>query len=307
VIVSSIWNMNVYKYLIIAGVCLTVFVVVCLIASVAYTFSIKNSILPDLYEMPFHIESINGDGPTELGTMPLTIYHSWHSNKVPTKMRENIHRLLDMNPEFDYYLYSDEACRRFIEMNYTEEVVSAFNALKPGAYKSDLWRYCILYKRGGVYIDIKFYSLVPLIDIIKESPVIFTRDMPTCNNMKYRTGIYNAFMVSPPKNEVFKKCIDEIVESCKLKLYRSNSLDITGPCHLMRMVRANDTSLHIEKLPMYHGYDPNVIFSLFSPQARVYYKGKTILVCYAEYRDEQKLFQKSAHYSKLWDTKDVYN
>ena len=25
----------------------------------------------------------------------------------------------------------------------------------PGAYKADLWRYCILYIYGGIYIDIK--------------------------------------------------------------------------------------------------------------------------------------------------------
>jgi hypothetical protein len=297
--------MKLYKYLIAVGIIVTVFVVVCLVVSLVNMVIVKQSVRSELFEIPFHIERTNEDGPTEIGRVPLTIYQSWHSNQVATKMRDTVYRLLDANPEFDYYLYSDDACRRFIEMNYDEEVVSAFNTLKPGAYKSDLWRYCIMYKRGGVYIDIKYYSAVPLIDIIKKNPVIFTRDRPHyCANMKDITGVYNAFMVSPPNNKVFKKCIDEIVESCKLKLYRSNSLDITGPCQLSRMM---DSSIDINTLPTYHGYDLNVIFSLFTPQGVVYYKGKRILVSYPEYRDEQKLFQKSAHYSKLWDTKDVYN
>jgi len=297
--------MKLYKYLIAVGIIVTVFVVVCLVVSLVNMVIVKQSVRSELFEIPFHIERTNEDGPTEFGRVPLTIYQSWHSNQVATKMRDTIYRLLDANPEFDYYLYSDDACRRFIEMNYDEEVVSAFNTLKPGAYKSDLWRYCIMYKRGGVYIDIKYYSVVPLVDIVKENPVIFTRDRPHyCANMKDITGVYNAFMVSPPNNKVFKKCIDEIVESCKLKLYRSNSLDITGPCQLSRMM---DSSIDINTLPTYHGYDLNVIFSLFTPQGVVYYKGKRILVSYPEYRDEQKLFQKSAHYSKLWDTKDVYN
>jgi hypothetical protein len=213
-----------------------------------------------------------------------------------------------MNPEFDYYLYSDDASRRFIEMNYDKEVVAAFNALKPGAYKSDLWRYCILYKKGGVYIDIKYYSTVPLIDIIKKNSVIFTRDKPrSCDHMKPDTGVYNAFMVSPPNNKVFKHCIDEIIESCKLKLYRSNLLDITGPCQLMRMIRAHDRSIQIETLPAYHSLDASLLFSIFAPIGTVYYNGKPLLVSYPEYRDEQKLFQKTAHYSTLWNNKDVYN
>ena len=304
-ILNSVWRMKLYKYLIAVGIIVTVFVVVCLVVSLVNMVIVKQSVRSELFEIPFHIERTNEDGPTEIGRVPLTIYQSWHSNQVATKMRDTVYRLLDANPEFDYYLYSDDACRRFIEMNYDEEVVSAFNTLKPGAYKSDLWRYCIMYKRGGVYIDIKYYSAVPLIDIIKKNPVIFTRDRPHyCANMKDITGVYNAFMVSPPNNKVFKKCIDEIVESCKLKLYRSNSLDITGPCQLSRMM---DSSIDINTLPTYHGYDLNVIFSLFTPQGVVYYKGKRILVSYPEYRDEQKLFQKSAHYSKLWDTKDVYN
>jgi hypothetical protein len=213
-----------------------------------------------------------------------------------------------MNPEFDYYLYSDDASRRFIEMNYDKEVVAAFNALKPGAYKSDLWRYCILYKRGGVYMDIKYYSTVPLITIIKENPVIFTRDREHyCHNMKPDTGVYNAFMVSPPNNKVFKHCIDEIVESCKLKLYRSNSLDITCPCQLMRIIYAKDSSIQINALPMYHGYSSFNLFQLFNTQGGVYYNGKMILLTYAEYRDEQKLFQKTLHYHHMWINKDVYN
>lgn len=292
------------KYIIV----LILAVAVCLIVSGVRYYMIKKSISSNLYTIPFHIERKSDDGPTTLGKMPLTIYHSWHSNKVPTKMRDTIYRLLEMNPEFDYYLYSDDACRRFIEANYEADVVAAFNSLKPGAYKSDLWRYCILYKQGGVYIDIKYYSVVPLIEIIKESPVIFTRDLPkSCYKMKPNVGVYNAFMVSPPKNEVFKQCIDEIVESSRLKLYRSNILDITGPCQLMRMLRKNDPSMNVYALSTYHGYSMFNLFWLFNQQASVYYKGKTILISYPEYRDEQKLFQKSAHYSTLWRNKDVYN
>jgi mannosyltransferase OCH1-like enzyme len=38
---------------------------------------------------------------------------------------------------------------------FDERAARAYHALIPGAAKSDLFRYCVLYDRGGVYLDIK--------------------------------------------------------------------------------------------------------------------------------------------------------
>ena len=46
-------------------------------------------------------------------------------------------------------------CRDFIAKHFSEEVVYTFDKLKPGAYKADLWRYCVMYITGGIYLDIK--------------------------------------------------------------------------------------------------------------------------------------------------------
>ena len=93
--------------------------------------------------------------PKEINGVPLVIYQSWQSHIVPKRMKENILNTVAANPEFDYYLYSDADSRAFIKKYYDDDVVAAFDSLVPGAYKSDLWRYCILYKLGGVYFDIK--------------------------------------------------------------------------------------------------------------------------------------------------------
>ena len=158
-----------------------------------------------VYDIPFNIKRKTNNTDTVISGVPLVIYQSWHINKVPLNMRETIYKLLDMNPEFDYYLYSDEKSRDFISANYSEEVLTAFDTLKPGAYKSDLWRYCILYKTGGVYLDIKYFSIFPIVEMIKNDPIIFVRDMHLECSFGVPTGIYNAFMVSPPKCKIFIK------------------------------------------------------------------------------------------------------
>ena len=285
--------------------------VIVLVIIFRYMYVPEQPLSSELYEMPFHIDRKTIRGSKHVSGVPLTIYQSWQTNNVPTKMRENIFNLLKMNPEFDYYLYSDETSLEFIKTNYEQEVVDAFNSLKPGAYKSDLWRYCILYKLGGVYLDIKYYSVVPLYDIIKTNPIIYTKDLDNnCSNytkFTFRTGTYNAFMVSPPNNPIFKESISEIVYSCKHKLHRENSLDITGPCHLSRIIEKHDKSININKLPFYHGYNTIIPFGIISQTPIIYYKDTPIIKGYVDYRREQKFFQNKEHYSVLWSNRSVYN
>jgi len=255
-----------------------------------------------LFEVPFYIDRISRDTITHVSGVPLTIYQSWHSNMVPEKMKSTIYKLLKTNPEFDYFLYSDENCLNFINDNFDSEVSNAFRSMKPGAYKSDLWRYCILYVKGGVYLDIKYYSVIPMFDIIEKNPVIFVKDLPgSCGNT---IGVYNAFMASPPNNNIFKYCIDDIVNSCKFKLYKRSSLDITGPCLLADVLRKHMSQAYIDNLPFEFGRTHYL--AMLTDITIIRYNNNIIMKVYPEYRDEQKNFQKSEHYGIAWDRRNVY-
>lgn len=286
---------------------LTIIIIMITVLFIYYRFpelipKTSNKPTVPLYNIPFYIQRKASTGERSVLGVPLTIYESWHSNMVAEKMRDNIYNLLDTNPEFDYYLYSDEASIKFIETNYEPEVANAFRALIPGAYKSDLWRYCILYKMGGVYMDIKYYSVVPLIDIIRDNPVIFVKDRKgSCTR---DIGLYNGFMVSPPGNSLFKYCIDDVVNSCKLKLYKTNSLDITGPCLLGEIVKKHKSKEYIDRLKFNFGSGHPM--SPFSIGTMITYKGSDILRIYPEYRNEQRDSSNSTHYRLSWFMKKVY-
>lgn len=259
------------------------------------SFKLKDS---DLSEIPFYIEKSNIDGPDDISGVPTVIYHSWHSNRVPPKMRDNIYDLLKNNPEFDYYLYSDDASAKYIENNYPQDVLVAFNRLKPGAYKSDLWRYCILYREGGVYLDIKYNTIETLKNIISRSPEVFVRDRDETLGM---TCFYNGVMISPPGNEVFKSCIDEIVNNCKRNVYNRNGLDVTGPCLLGRqLIKHNPRIADIKSYHFMREWPSGYILDY------IMYKDKRIIQSYLEYRDEQELTQKTEHYGKMWEDRNIY-
>ena len=245
------------------------------------------------YSIPHHIPRKDTSGPKEINGVPLVLYQSWQSHILPKAMKENILNTVDKNPDFDYYLYSDADSRAFIRANYDDDVVAAFDSLIPGAYKSDLWRYCILYKRGGVYFDIKMVPLVPLKELLAQGGTVFVKDI--VNPERLRECVWNGLMISPPKNEVFKYCIDEIVENCKNKLYRRNNLDITGPCLLGRMIQKHSLT----------DYFMNNKLNLSGDHIN-YHSIPYFIREYPGYRKEQKLFQSNKHYTVLYSNKMVY-
>lgn len=254
------------------------------------------------YSVPHFIPRANKSGPKEINGMPLAIYQSWQSHIVPKGMKQNILNTVANNPEFDYYLYSDADSRAFIKMYYDDDVVAAFDSLRPGAYKSDLWRYCILYKLGGVYFDIKMVPLVPLYNLVEDNKYVFVKDftVPGKKILNMRDCVWNGLMISPPNNKIFKYCIDEVVESYKMRLYRNNPLDITGPCLLGRIIKTYDPS----------NYFKYMILNINKENDRVillYHNVPFFIVEYPEYRKEQQMFQKSTHYHQAWHNKQVYN
>lgn len=203
--------------------------------------------------------------------IPLNLFQTWYTLNLPPKMRENVEILKKQNPEFTHYLYDDAMCRKFIEYNFDEDVVYAFDKLKPGAFKADLWRYCVLYIKGGIYLDIKYHCINNFKLINLTDKEYWVKDREQFN----KNGIYQAFMVCLPRNNILKKCIDEIIQNCKYSIYYNDNLyealDYTGPGLLANHFKTN--------------YINN--FALNFNGKLILFNGKPILGCYSEYRNDQ--------------------
>ncbi|CAD7923203.1 unnamed protein product [Amoebophrya sp. A120] len=61
----------------------------------------------------------------------------------------------DINPDYKAVFYNMEQAEEFINEHYLPRVYTAFKAIKPNAYKGDLFRLLVLYKVGGWYVDLK--------------------------------------------------------------------------------------------------------------------------------------------------------
>jgi len=237
--------------------------------------------------------------------IPLNIYLTWGTKQLPIKMQENVDRMRKVNPEFNIQLYDDNDCREFIQNNFPEDILIAFDTLKPGAYKADLWRLCILYINGGIYIDIKLNCINNFKFIALTEKEHLSIDIQVENVWKEGTiGLHNALMVSKSDNKLLLRCINKICENVKNKYYGLNCLYPTGPGLLgeeyVKMLRENESTINIQselnKLDLCHINYLHIMFN-----------NVPILEYYKEYRTDQKFFAKTLHYSEIYDLKQIYN
>jgi mannosyltransferase OCH1-like enzyme len=219
--------------------------------------------------------------------IPLNLFQTWHTLDLPPKMKNSVELLKRQNPEFTYYLYDEKMCRDFIEQNYDKDVLYSFDKLKPTAYKSDLWRYCVLYKYGGIYLDIKFNCVNGFKLKYLTNKEYYVRD----RIVNAEHGIYQALLVTLPNNNILYDCIQKIVENVKNNVYNYTPLCITGP----QLVSKYFNIIDIDKLELW--FDGNNILMYNRP----------ILNIYSDYRKEQFFNQKTEYYYNMWGKKNIYD
>jgi mannosyltransferase OCH1-like enzyme len=237
----------------------------------------------------YYIMSINEDN-TNTRIIPKIIYQTWHSKRIPIRMYNSIIRLQKHNPEFKYCLYSDDECREFILKWYDGNVLNAFDKLIPGAYKADLWRYCILYKLGGVYIDIKYTSINgnKLIHLLDKEHFVMDCD---------KKGIYNAFIICKPGNRLLLDCIYQIVLNVQNNYFGPSALHPTGPKLLYKqMLTYKDFSINID---MTHHYNDK-------GDKFVSFNNAPILKTYDGFKSDRDNCTKTPHYGTLWINRTIY-
>jgi hypothetical protein len=118
-------------------------------------------------------------------------------------------------------------CRNFIIENFSIDVINAYDKINTGAFKADLWRYCILYKYGGFYADIDTLCIGKIDNFINESTDYIIPIDLNVDNEKY--CLFNAFIGTVPNNPILLSCITQIVHNVKKDILPRFKLDIAGP------------------------------------------------------------------------------
>ena len=102
-------------------------------------------------------------------SIPKIIHQTYHSLNFSPEIQESVDSLKSLNPEWEYRFYDDAAIEDFIGKNYYPEILGFYKKINPyyGAARADFFRYLLIYKVGGIYLDIKSSASLVLDEVVE--------------------------------------------------------------------------------------------------------------------------------------------
>jgi mannosyltransferase OCH1-like enzyme len=152
-------------------------------------------------------------------------------------VKQCIEQLRQLNPDYKYYYFTAYDCREFIAKEFPE-ILQYYDLLLPGAYKADLWRYCVLHRYGGIYLDIGVMPYVGFRTFLHPST-----EFLSSVDLRH-TDLYQAILGARSQHPALQYAIDECVTNVKQRTLGEGALEITGPAVMGRALNR-----FLERLP----------------------------------------------------------
>lgn len=103
------------------------------------------------------------------GEIPKLIHQTYKNRDLAPEIVRNIATLRLMNPGWTYHFYDEDDCVAFIRNEYGPDVLGYYQRIgkEYWAARADLFRYLLLYRLGGVYLDLKSSASKPFDEVLR--------------------------------------------------------------------------------------------------------------------------------------------
>jgi mannosyltransferase OCH1-like enzyme len=182
--------------------------------------------------------------------IPNVVYQTWKLPRFGRRHLRELEAFRRRNPDFSFHFFTDEEVERYMASAYRgTPILDIFNAGRFGPLRTDIWRYCILYERGGIYCDIGKAIAAPLREIIspnasavvayERNRVAFEISEAARSRLQHPDlVVVNWALMFAPRHPFLRRVIDGIV--AKYPNYRGRVvaapkeaiIGFTGPVHL---------------------------------------------------------------------------
>ncbi len=147
---------------------------------------------------------------------------------------------------------TNEDISDFIKSNFPAEIFESYSKIQIGAAQADFWRLLVLYKHGGVYMDIDAHLIWPLSSIIKpEQTELY---------LVIKNGeISNYFIASKNDNINLMKMINIILKNIEEDTIETVYI-LTGPGVLNQVLNINKVNTTYYRYTCNQGNFTNAFF-----------------------------------------------
>ena len=233
--------------------------------------------------------------------IPYNIFQTFKTHNVSFKLYRNAKSWFKKNKEYDYYFFSDEDMINYIHNNTFEDFdfekkhfLNAFNKIKPGAGKADLFRYLIIYDKGGIYFDIDTFCKVPLRSYIKLSDEVLT-------GLGGRSDFHQWGLIYTKHHPFMKKALEVAVNNIINEHFINNKKTMAylcgPPCLDYAIKQVLGLSLN-HKFREGNYTQDNISYRIFKKD----FFNNNVKIRYKDYQDDIEQLG-STHWSKL----DIFN
>jgi mannosyltransferase OCH1-like enzyme len=158
---------------------------------------------------------------------------------LPEDIKTMYRHILNNNPGYELFYFSDKDCLQFLMDEYTETHLRQYNTFIPTAYKADYFRYCLLNTYGGCYGDFTMLPLITYDEMVKGVDRVLVRDDGT----GLKSSLWNALMCVQAEDPILAKSIEIAGHNADTKYIGNTPFDVAGPTVLgeaFRQVGYND-------------------------------------------------------------------
>ncbi len=151
------------------------------------------------------------------------IFQSWYTKDLHPAIQKKIDKFKRLNPDYNYYLYDDNEIDDFVNTYFPGKIADCYNKLNIIVAKVDFWRYLVLYKYGGVYLDMDSEINKPLNTLIRENDKAIITNEGNPNLYVQWALIYSK------GHPILKRTIKLICKNIENNSYPNSIHKMTGP------------------------------------------------------------------------------
>lgn len=163
--------------------------------------------------------------------VPSIIHQTWKNYNVPDHWKNYVDKVKALHPNWQYMLWTDDDNNAFVKEEFPQ-FYPVFQAFEKNIMRADVIRYLIMYKIGGLYLDLDYEMLTPFQYSDKDLVLPLSREFVLGDK---RDLLGNCIFASAPGHIFWKNVIDNLK---KMPPRVNNYMDVlgaTGPAFLTRI------------------------------------------------------------------------
>jgi len=162
---------------------------------------------------------------------PIAVCQFWNTSTPPDEVAALI-ATWQKDPNYTHRLYTAQTADDFIATHFDARTLAAYRSCAVPAMQADFFRYCILLKEGGIYVDADVQNNKRLYDFINDEDqgLLMTRIDRVANDILF---------VREAGNALIARTLEKAIENIEAR-QSNNVWLVTGPGIMTQFYKRED-------------------------------------------------------------------